>query len=89
MPGLSVLRGPSRAENEIVAAQGVGERALDGKTERHTRLKLDQIAGLGESHKAHQLVIAVIAPAEHLQGEIDFRPSGSRSASSTCAAPLS
>ena len=73
--GLERLCRRRRCEDEIVATQGVTERSINKKTKRSIWLQLDRIAGLGESHEADQLVIGIVAPAKHLQGEIDFRPS--------------
>ncbi len=74
-PWLQRARGHCRGEDQIVAAKRPGKRAGGAKAEIARRLKLYGVACPSESDQAYELVVAVLAPAEHLQGEIDLGPS--------------
>src|SRR6185312_7548392 len=58
--------------DEIVAAQALRERPADVEVERGSRLKRELVTEARESHKAAQLVIAVGAPSENLERQIEL-----------------
>ena len=66
--------GFGRPDDEIVAAQAFRERPVYVEVERRTRLKRELVAEASESHKAAQLVIAVGAPSENLERQIELCP---------------